>query len=67
MQERHHRRVVPKARGVRADILSLAQAIRRAFGERLKELEKQNSRLKRLLAERDVEIDVMKDLLSKNW
>ena len=33
----------------------------------LKDLEKENSRLKRLLAERDVEIDVMKDLLSKNF
>ena len=35
--------------------------------KRLKDLEKENSRLKRLLAERDVEIDVMKDLLSKNF
>ena len=34
---------------------------------RVKELEKENSRLKRLLAERDVEIDVMKDVLSKNF
>jgi len=34
---------------------------------RLKDLKKENSRLKRLLAERDVEIDVMKDLLSKNF
>ena len=34
---------------------------------RLKGLEKENFRLKRLLAERDVEIDVMKDQLSKNW
>ena len=34
---------------------------------RLKDLEKENSRLKRLLAERDVEIDVMKDVLAKNW
>ena len=34
---------------------------------RLKDLEKENSRLKRLLAERDVEIDVMKDVLSKNF
>ena len=33
---------------------------------RLKGLEKENSRLKRLLAERDIEIDVMKDELSKN-
>jgi putative transposase len=34
---------------------------------RVKDLEKENSRLKRILAERDVEIDVMKDLLSKNF
>ena len=47
---------------------------RRKFGglsvseaRRLKDLKKENSRLKRLLAERDVEIDVMKDLLSKNF
>ena len=43
------------------DGLSISEA------RRLKDLEKENSRLKRLLAERDVEIDVMKDLLSKNW
>lgn len=34
---------------------------------RLKELEGENSRLKRLLAERDIEIDAMKELLSKKW
>lgn len=33
---------------------------------RLKDLVKENSRLKKLLAERDAEIDIMKDLLSKN-
>ena len=32
---------------------------------RLKELEKENSRLKRLLAERDLEVDVLKEYLSK--
>ncbi len=32
---------------------------------RLRELEKENARLKRLLAERDVEVDVMKELLQK--
>jgi putative transposase len=32
---------------------------------RLRELEKENARLKRLLAERDVEIDVMKEFLQK--
>ena len=34
---------------------------------RLRELEKENSRLKRLLAERDIEIDAMKEVLSKKW
>jgi putative transposase len=45
---------------------------RRKFGsmpesdvKRLKELEKENGRLKRLLAERDVEVDVMKEFLQK--
>lgn len=33
--------------------------------KRLKELEKENARLKRLLAERDVEIDVMKEFVAK--
>lgn len=32
---------------------------------RLKELEKENARLKRLLAERDVELDVVKEFLQK--
>jgi len=32
---------------------------------RLRELEKENVRLKRLLAERDVEVDVMKEALQK--
>lgn len=33
--------------------------------QRLKELEKENGRLKRLLAERVVEIDLLKELLGK--
>jgi hypothetical protein len=32
---------------------------------RLRELEKENVRLKRLLAERDVELDVVKEFLKK--
>ena len=32
---------------------------------RLKELEKENARLKRLLAERDLEVDVLKEYLAK--
>jgi len=47
---------------------------RRKFGglevseaKRLRELERENARLKRLVAERDLEIDAMKELVSKNW
>jgi putative transposase len=47
---------------------------RRKFGglqvseiRRLRELERETARLKRLLAERDLEIDAMKELLSKKW
>jgi putative transposase len=35
--------------------------------QRLRDLEKENARLKRLLAERDLELDVVKEALSKNW
>jgi putative transposase len=34
---------------------------------RLKDLEKENARLLRLLGQRDVEIDAMKELLRKKW
>jgi putative transposase len=33
--------------------------------QRLRELEKENSRLKRLLAERDLEVDALQELLAK--
>lgn len=33
--------------------------------QRLRELEKENARLKRLLAERDLEVDLMKEYLAK--
>ncbi|MES2465251.1 MAG: transposase [Armatimonadota bacterium] len=35
--------------------------------KRLRELEKENARLKRLLAERDLDIDILKELSSKNF
>jgi len=45
---------------------------RKAYGgmslnevQRLKDLEKENARLKRLLAERDLEVDALKELLTK--
>ena len=34
---------------------------------RLRELEAENARLKKMLAERDLEIDVMKDIAKKEW
>ena len=34
---------------------------------RLRELETENARLKRIVAERDLEIDAMKEILKKNW
>jgi putative transposase len=47
---------------------------RRKFGamqtsdvKRLRELEKENARLKRLLAERDLDIDILKELTAKNF
>jgi putative transposase len=35
--------------------------------QRLRELEKENARLKRLLAERDLEVDALRVLLAKKW
>jgi len=47
---------------------------RRKFGamqtsdvKRLRDLEKENARLKRLLAERDLDIDILKELAAKNF
>ncbi len=34
---------------------------------RLKELDRENARLKRLLAERDLEIDVLREINAKKW
>ena len=34
---------------------------------RLRQLETENARLKRLVAERDLEIEVMKEIAAKNW
>ena len=35
--------------------------------KRLRELEHENARLKKLLAERDLELDVMKEIAKKKW
>ena len=49
-------------------------AWRKRYGElevsdvrRLRELEEENARLKRLVAERDLEIDVMREVAKKKW
>jgi putative transposase len=34
---------------------------------RLRELERENARLKKLVAERDLEIEVMKEVAAKKW
>ena len=35
--------------------------------KRLRELERENARLKRLLPERDLDIDILREVASKNW
>ncbi len=35
--------------------------------KRLRDLEQETARLKRLLAERDLEVDAMKEVLAKKW
>jgi transposase-like protein len=35
--------------------------------KRLRQLEQENSRLKKIVAERDLEIEVMKEVARKNW
>ena len=35
--------------------------------KRLKQLEQENARLKKLVAERDLEIEVMKEIAAKKW
>ena len=35
--------------------------------KQLRQMQQENGRLKRLLAERDLEIDVMKEVIAKKW
>ena len=35
--------------------------------KRLRELKQENARLKKLVAERDLELDVMKEIAAKKW
>jgi len=58
------------ARHQRADDLHLAQALRGLQArdvKRLRQLEAENGRLKKLVAERDLEIEVMKEVAAKKW
>jgi putative transposase len=62
---------VSKKRGVSEQTI---YAWRKRFGamnadevKRLRQLEVENARLKKMLAERDLEIDVMKEIASKKW
>ena len=51
-------------------ILHLAQALRWSADDdvkRLRQLEVENGRLKKLVAERDLEIEVMKEVAAKKW
>ena len=42
-------------------------ALRSEDSRRLRQLETENARLKKLVAERDLEIEVMKEVAAKNW
>ena len=62
---------VAKKHGVSEQTL---YAWRKQFGsmeatdaKRLKSLEAENARLKKLLAERDLEVEVMKEIAAKKW
>ena len=63
--------VVAKRHGLRrTDDLRLAQALSQFQADdvrRLKQLEHENARLKKLVAERDLEIEVMKEINAKKW
>jgi transposase-like protein len=62
---------VAKTHGVSAQTIS---AWRKHFGslepadvKRLRQLEQENSRLKKLVAERDLELEVVKEITRKKW
>lgn len=56
--------------GERADPIQLAPAFRRdeqRRGSPAKQLGQENARVKKILAERDLEIEVMKEVTAKKW
>ena len=73
VQEAGHSPVagVPKKHGISDQTI---YAWRKKFGKlesadvkRLRQLEQENNRLKKLVAERDLEIEVMKEVAAKKW
>jgi putative transposase len=62
--------VAEGARGVRADLPPLARPVRRMTAEdvkRLRELERENVRLKRIVADKELEIDALREVAKGNW
>lgn len=43
------------------------QGIKVAELKRLRELEQENARLKKIIANQSLDIDIMKDMISKKW
>lgn len=65
-----HQGAMPSARLLRSQLLPMAQQIWRQSvpdAKRLKELEAENGRLKKLLAESLLEMEVTREALRKKW
>jgi hypothetical protein len=61
---------LPEVGDQRADVSSLAASLRRderAGDGADEELEKENARLKKIVAQQAMDIDALKDLNRKNW
>ena len=56
-------------RDLGADLPPLAQPVRRDEGRRRQtaELERENARLKRIVADKELEIDALKEIARGNW
>jgi hypothetical protein len=50
-----------------ADLLSVEEEVRRDGGERSQTLEEENARLKRLVADQALDIQILKEVNSKKW
>ena len=61
---------MPQARGLDRDILQVEGEVRRSRGvdaKRLKALEDENAKLKKLLAETMLDIAILKDINARKW